>query len=266
MTDRLAAGFFLGISLALLAAAVSLTVFFGPDPALILLCFVIYAGLAGVIVSLRFFLTETSGIESVSMRRARALRDEGMSRVLSGYEVDEEFLGRGGHSRKRPFRSDAASETEGFNSPDGASPVNEELKKAVTMHASLFGGLEQMLDAVRTVDRQTLENMARTAGFPGVGREALADLIGVMVKESRSCSAVSENPLPSISLDRESFDDYIRRCMTDGDCRSDEENGGFSVDLNTSGFSDGPREPSPSEFSHDPRSIMSKLNKTGGKP
>ena len=66
--------------------------------------------------------------------------------------------------------------------------------------------------------------------------------------------------LESYSMERESFDDYIRRSMN-GAVEDSED--GFSVELDGAALAQGPGVPPP-EFSHDPKSVIESLKRAGG--
>ncbi|WP_157858113.1 hypothetical protein [Pelodictyon luteolum] len=75
-------------------------------------------------------------------------------------------------------------------------------------------------------------------------------------------SAPSRLNLETFSLDREGFQEYIGRSMGGG---GEEEDGGFCVDLDCDALSRGGGV-MPSDFSHDPASVMAGLKRAGGKP
>jgi hypothetical protein len=265
MNERLAAGIFFGLSVGLIVTETVLASVFGLQVAIIMFCFIIYAGLSGVVFSLRFLLQKRGDIESVSTRRARALKEEGMDRILKGYDIDEEFLDRSGRRKGKPVKSAVADSGEIDPSGSGISAAAT-LEDTITAHARMFGGLEQLLAAVMHVDGVSFDRLARTAGISGVSREELTCVIKAMAAREKSHAAGNEcagsEGLLSISLDRADFDDYIKRCMTEGENSDDHAGAGFSLDLESGG---GARaaEPSPSEFSHDPRSVISRFKKSG---
>lgn len=63
------------------------------------------------------------------------------------------------------------------------------------------------------------------------------------------------------SMERESFDDYIRRSMNGAG--EDSENG-FSVELDGAALARGTGVP-PADFSHDPKSVIDSLKRAGGR-
>lgn len=101
LTGRL---FFL-LSAALIAVEFVIVLFAGMDIGMMLLVFFTYVGLSGMLFSLfALRVREGSGIESVSSRRARALREGGLGDMFEGYDIDDEFLDReAGAARFRKF-------------------------------------------------------------------------------------------------------------------------------------------------------------------
>jgi hypothetical protein len=251
MNERQAAGLFAGISVIFIAAEAALGFLSGFDQKLTLFCLSIYVGLAGLLFSLRPFMGERSGIESVSTRRARAMRQEGMSGMLEGYEVDDEFLDDG---RRR--RGPSAKNSGNPASPAPAPERGELLRDAVRSHAAMVGGLEKLQAALVSLDEAAFGKMARSAGFSDVTKEELALLVAAMISEERP-----GEPALSISLDRADFDDYIRRSMTGGESGSADEGAGFSIGLD--GDYAGKVSEPPLDFSHDPKAVFSKLRKAG---
>ena len=256
MNERLASGLLAGLSAALIIAEASLATIYGFQPGLILFCLSIYAGAAGLMFSLRTLLEGGSrGVESVSERRARAMQDRNMGDILAGYDVDEEFIGRGRGSRK-PSSDKASDETRPLD--------DDELRSAVINYAAMAGGLDRLSRTLESMDDRAFGTMARKAGITGVTRErALA--VAIELAAGGEAGKVEAAPTLSISLDRETFDDYIRRGMTEGDHGQDgDEGAGFSVGLDAERLSALPSEP-PTDFSHDPKAIFSKIHRAGGK-
>lgn len=76
-------------------------------------------------------------------------------------------------------------------------------------------------------------------------------------------TGVDEKPtiLASHSMERESFDDYIRRSMNGAGGDWEE---GFSVELDGAALARGTGVP-PADFSHDPKSVIESLKRVGGR-
>jgi hypothetical protein len=251
MNERLAAGLLAGISVALIGAETTLAALYGFDPGLVLFCLALYAGAAGLLFSLKLLLDGGgSRIESVSERRVRAMRGDAGGR-LEGYEIDDEFLGRG-RSGTKP-------------TTNVGGPLDDEaLKDAVASYAPMAGGLAKLRETLDSIGDEAFRTMARKLGIAGVTRERAMAVVHELMDAESAGNDQDEVPSLSISLDRETFDDYIRRCMTDKEtCLDDDEGGGFSVGLDAAGLSSLPSDP-PTDFSHDPKAVFAKLNRPGG--
>lgn len=92
MNDRLFALLLFSVSLGLAAAELALLASaFPPDFSVLVLAVAI--SLAGMLFSVRLLLGARHAVESVSVRRKRAMQDPVMRERLEGYASDEEFLG-----------------------------------------------------------------------------------------------------------------------------------------------------------------------------
>jgi hypothetical protein len=258
MDERLTGKLFFALSAALLAAALAVAAFTGMDAGWMLFAFVLYVALSGMLFAAGMMREQGGGsaIESVSMRRARALREEGMKDLLAGYDVDEEFL-HGRSAKPHAGKSDR---------PEPAMSLEE----AIRAHADLFGGLEKLHEAIERFDEKAFQELARKAGITGVGRIEVMERIRMMAcgeKEElrESVSRSLDDTMKAFALDRGSFDDYIRRCMSAPERTDDSGDDGFSVDLDIASLSQGSSAP-PSDWSHDPKAVLARLRKTGPKP
>jgi hypothetical protein len=261
MNQRLAAGVLAGLSVALIAAE-TLALFANFDARMMLFFLSLYAGLTGLLFALRtLFEGRREVIESVSDRRARAKQDSIMGQRLDAYEVDEEFLGRG-HRGGKPATSRPSAHSASA-SPTANVSSDEELKSAVTAYAGMVGGLSKLQETIESMDDSAFASMARKAGMSGVTRHRALAVVVEMVS-AQGATRSDEAPSLSVSIDKESFDDYIRRCMSDPDlCTNDEVGGGFSVGLDAEALSAMPSTP-PTDFVHDPKAVMERFNRTAG--
>ena len=261
MNQRLAAGLLTALSVLFIAAEFVVAAFGGFDPAWMVLLLSLYAGLVGVLFGLRN-LSEgrRDVVESVSERRARARRGGLVGNLLDDYEIDEEFLGRG----VRKHKSTKPSASPSSSAPKQRIPSDEELKSAIAAYAGMAGGIVTLRETIEAMDDSAFASMARKAGMAGVTRErALAVVVGMVSAEGAPKS--DEAPALSLSIDKESFDDYIKRCMSEADAQSGEnETGNFSVGLDSEELSAMPSTP-PTDFVHNPRAVMSRLNRPEGK-
>ena len=258
MNERFFLKLLLALFSGLIAAELLVVVLFGLRLELILLCFIIAAALSGIVMVARLLLPERSDTESVSMRRARAMRDEGVRDRFLNYGVDEEFLGG-----KGAVRSKVAA-----LSPDGSrEPQRVSIEQAIREHAGMYGGLNELCQAMEKIDESSFERLMAKVGFAGVSRSEVMVKIRVMASEESVMSSATplrsslDSAINSFANDRESFDDYIRRSMTGGEDKSCRVEDSFSVDLD----SDDLARPGtmPADFSHDPKAVFSKLRNTG---
>lgn len=257
MDERLTGKLLFTFSAALLLAELVIAAFGGMDAGWMLLAFFVYVGCSGMLFAGGMMREgDGSAIESVSMRRARAMREEGMKDLLEGYDVDEEFLGR------------RSSKPKAGSAGGGLPPVH--LEQAIRAHADLFGGLDKLHEALERLDEQAFLPLARKADIEGVSRVEVMEKIRVMASGekddlSESVCRSLDDTIKAFALDRGSFDDYIKRCMTSPDRSDDSGDDGFSVDLDIAGLSQGSSAP-PTDWSHDPKAIFAKLKKPGARP
>jgi len=247
----------------LIAAELLLVVMFGLRLELIILCFIIAAALTGIVIVVRLLMPERIDTESVSMRRARAMREESMRERFQDYAVDEEFLGRKG---ARDVKGNAAS-TVMESSSGSAQPSAVSIEEAIRVHAGMYGGLAQLLQMMENMDEPSFGRLMAKVGFPGVSMSDVVCRIRLMAdgEEEECCVALNsslDEAIEAFGRDRESFDDYIRRSMTGGNNQSESGEGGFAVELDSAALSQGTGV-MPADFSHDPKSVLSKLKKPG---
>jgi hypothetical protein len=261
MNQRLASGVLAGLSVTLIAVEILVAVFGGFDLRWMVLFLSIYAGLVGLLFGLRTLADGSrEAIESVSERRARARRDSSMGGILDDYDIDEEFVGRSRGWHKPVFIKPSGSSSSADQK--GQVPDDEELKSALMAYAGMAGGLVTLRETIEAMDETAFSSMARKAGMAGVSRTRALSVVVELVSAENTAKS-SDGPALSLSIDKESFDDYISRCMSDTEtCADEEESEGFSVGLDTGGFSSMPGTP-PTDFSHDPKSVMSRLNRKG---
>ncbi|NTU53204.1 MAG: hypothetical protein HGA97_05785 [Chlorobiaceae bacterium] len=152
---------------------------------------------------------------------------------------------------------------------DGGREVVESVSERRS-RAKRDGGMGALLDAY-DVDEEFLGHGRRVGKPVSSGFSASPDLSAkdTSPRGDAEMEAGAEldaaSPL-SLSIDKESFDDYIRRCMSEpGTCIDEEESEpGYSVDLDAEELSGMPGTP-PTNFSHDPKAVMSRLNRPGEK-
>ncbi|NMW17645.1 MAG: hypothetical protein HKK66_01190 [Chlorobiaceae bacterium] len=251
MNERFFLKILLVLFCGLIAAEVLVVALFGLKLELILLCFIVVAALTGILFVLRLLLAERNDIDSVSMRRAKEKSSGIMQDRLKEYSVDEEFLG--GKDKHR-----AGSE-------EPVLPVRESIEDAIRVHAEMYGGLGELLQMIEKIDDASFERFVKQVGFGEISREEVMLKITLMTNgelNAAECNRVEQSIIEGHSMDKASFDDYIRRCMNVSDEESESADKGFSVELDSAALSKG-TVPMPTDFSHDPKAVFSKLNKPG---
>uniref|UniRef100_Q3APT8 Uncharacterized protein n=1 Tax=Chlorobium chlorochromatii (strain CaD3) TaxID=340177 RepID=Q3APT8_CHLCH len=196
---------------------------------------------------------EASGaIESVSARRVRAMQSEELRSRLGAYSVDDEFLAG------TPLRAKSTSST--YEKSD--------VEAMIRKFAPHVGGLSRLLQMVQERDEASFAAVAKQAGLANVERQTVIDYIHIMLNAEKECesntkSGEATSPLTEFTMERESFDSYIQRCMSgegdDGDL-SDELSVGLENPLTPKSVGI-----PPSDFSHSPTSIMESLKKRAGR-
>lgn len=263
MNDRYFLNILLALFSVLAAVEICAAAMFGLRTELVLFIFVIAAAFSGIAVVLRLMHQQRPEIESVSMRRARAMHDDTVKERIREYGLDEEFLS--GKPAPSAGTSTSVSCGEGKEKASGVS-----LEDAIMLHAAMFGGLRELLVKMETIDEISYERLLQDAGLQGVSRSDLLRRIRLMVSVegeecAKACSRSLEEAMEAFSGDRESFDDYIRRSMSSGQghMEMDEEGDtGFSVELDTASLSKAGGT-MPEDFSHDPKSVIARLRQKG---
>jgi hypothetical protein len=270
MNERFFLKLLLALFTGLIAAEALVALLFGLRLELILLCFIVVAALTGIAFVVRLLQGERTEIDSVSMRRAMQKRNGIMQERLKEYDIDDEFIG--GKTVKRPkgnTPTPAIHEQLRGSTRPSAAPVSVSIEEAIRVHAEMYGGLGQLLQMMEKIDEVSFGRLVQKAGLGNLSREEVILKITLMVEES-SCSSEAagesegENPcfLEGHSMDRESFDEYIRRCMSGSGDDPESTDKGFSVELDGEALSKGSGVP-PAEFSHDPKSVISSLKRAG---
>ncbi|MFZ4524333.1 MAG: hypothetical protein ACOYOE_01975 [Chlorobium sp.] len=263
MNERFFLKLLLTLFSGLVAAELLVVVLFGFRLELILFCFVIAVALTGILVVVRLLLQQPSEMDSVSGRRARQKRTDIMRDRLREYSVDEEFLG-GGSVKGAKENSVASPITEPQRSrkPSGAKLATS-IEEAIRVHAEMYGGLGPLLQMMEKIDETSFCRLVKKAGLGELSREEVMCKITFMIEDASSSIRSTGEPsaLEGHSMERASFDEYIRRCMTGAE---DDSKGadGFSVDLGSAALSRGAGIP-PADFSHDPTSVIASLKRAG---
>ncbi len=271
MNERFFLKLHLALFFGLLVAELLVPLLFGFRLELIVFCFVIAVAMTGMLVVTRLLLQHRAEIDSVSSRRAKAKRSDVMRDRLKEYSVDEEFLGGESYSREKGSAPapPAAESRCSRNTSAGESAVT--IEEAIKAHAEIYGGLGELLQMMEKIDDGAFGHLLKKAGLYEISREEVIVKITLMIEaespalgNAADCQGEEHCILEGHTLDKESFDDYIRRCMTGAE--DDEKCGdGISVDLNDAAFSRGTGTP-PEDFEHNPKSVIAGLKRAGMKP
>ena len=265
MNERLFLKLLLVLFAGLIASEALVVALFGLRLELILLCFIVVAALTGIAVVVRLLLGERREIDSVSMRRAMQKRGGIMQDRLREYDVDEEFMG--GKVVKPPKGSSPAParhDMRGSSTPSSA-PVTGSIEDAIRVHAEMYGGLGQLLQMMEKIDEASFGRLVQKAGLADLSRQEVMLKITCMIDEHASSDGAASQTsciLEGYSMERESFDDYIRRSMSGAEVDLESADKGFSVELDGVALSKGAGVP-PADFSHDPKSVIASLKRAG---
>ncbi|MEI6691631.1 MAG: hypothetical protein WCL43_02795 [Chlorobium sp.] len=266
MNERLFLKLLLVLFLGLIAAEIVVVSLFGLKLELILLCFIIAAALTGILFVVRLLFSERPDIDSVSVRRAKQKSNHIMQDRLKEYTVDEEFLGANAFSHGKGNSQKFSDKEPHVLKPDiQKPPVLTSIEEAIRVHAEMYGGLDELQKMIQKIDETSFERLLAKAGFGRISREEIILQIALMANselDSVETNREQQCILDGHSMDRDSFDEYIRRCMNVSDEESEASDKGFSVELDQEGLSRGTG-PMPADFSHDPKAVFSKLNKQG---
>ncbi len=265
MNERFFLKILLVLFCGLIAAEVLVVSLFGLKLELILLCFIVAAALTGILFVLRLLLAERNDIDSVSRRRAKEKSSCIMQDRLKEYGVDEEFLGGKALNRGKRSSQKPSFPEHGVASDERVLPVTESIEDAIRVHAEMYGGLGELLKMMEKIDDTSFDRLVKKVGFGEVSREEVMLKITLMSNNevtAAECERVEKCILEGHSMDKASFDEYIRRCMNVADEESESADNGFSVELDSVALSKGTGA-MPTDFSHDPKAVFSKLNKPG---
>ncbi|MEI6846460.1 MAG: hypothetical protein WCK32_00240 [Chlorobiaceae bacterium] len=235
---------------------------------LILLCFIIAVALTGIVIVGRLLLQQRQEVESVSMRRERQKSAGVMQDRLRNYAVDHEFMSPKGSSFKKGEQVDTVFSAQSEKNDLSAPPALVSIDELIRSYAERYGGFGSLLQAINHLDDVAFGKLMLKAGAGHFSREELTVKISHMAGEeclpigdSNANAQEYQTPLTDFSLDKESFDEYIQRSMNTAEKKQEDDGNGFCVELDSEALSRGIGVP-PSDFSHDPNAVFSKLKKT----
>ncbi|ARM31511.1 hypothetical protein [Prosthecochloris sp. HL-130-GSB] len=266
MSERVVSRVLIVLSVLLVIAEAVMVWLYGVHLETILLPFIFFLAAVAVLYGLVLMNGMRPEIESVSMRRARAMKDDLVRKRLEGYEVDEEFLPGGAKKKKQRGSAPVRQESTPM-------PAREEKTATVTRQTAVedpfrnldprmlelvqsFGGFRQMIAAVEAMDAVTFKRMIYSLNIDVVDRDAFLEPLRAAVgKAERGPGELRR------LLDHEGMEEYIKNVLAGRDGMSDSGSGSYSLDLDTDMLAGGPSAP-PGEFSHDPRSVIDQFKRS----
>ncbi|WP_150132361.1 hypothetical protein [Prosthecochloris sp. GSB1] len=250
MSERLIARIVIWLSLMLVLAEAALFVFNGLRMEFVLLPLVVFLAALGVLFGVTSLKGSRPEIESVSMRRARAMKDDLVRKQLEGYEVDDEFLPRGTRKKKTRRAEPPAAKSAGAQAVPPVLP-----REAVDPFAGLdpvllelaegFGGPARMVRKIEAMDEVSYKRLQYALDLRGVDKSEFLR----PVREALAKAASGPSGLRT-SLDEEGMNDYIEKTLA-----GKKGGGDYSLDINADTLRQEFRQ-SPGELSHDPRSVI----------
>ncbi len=267
MSERVVVKILIGLSAALIVSELVLLAIFGVKLEMILLPFIVFLAAAGVLLGIAFLRGTRQEIESVSMRRARAMKDDLIRRRLDGYEVDEEFLPGGQKKRQKPQLFSVPPKG---GSPDPVRSVAAPLPAAreaeddpfALLDPKLleliesFGGVAQMVRKIESMDIVSYKRMLYGLNMDVVDKEEF-----LMPVRKAMAGGTPGNGELRAELDHEGMDDYIKKVLAGRDSSSGSGSDTYSLDIDPGSFSSGPSAP-PSEFSHKPEAVLDQFKRS----
>ena len=262
MSERFFARVIVGLSVLLIVSEIVVITLYGIRLELVFLPFVIFLASLGVLFGITLLKGKRSEIESVSTRRARAMKDEKVRKLLDGYEVDEEFLPGRRKKKKKPqdkqekqqVASPSVAET--FSRPvmpDKQEDPFEELDPQLQKLAESFGGYDQMLRKIEAMDTVAFKRLQYTLDMQGVDKnELLQPVRTALAKAAGGNSGLRER------LGHEEMEEYMEQIMTGKKPRSEDDNKTCSLDIRMDDVA-GMVPPAPDDFSHKPGDVINRF-------
>lgn len=262
MSERLLARIIISLSVLLIVSEVVIVVLYGIRFELLFLPFVVFLASLGVVFGITLLKSKRPEIESVSTRRARAMRDEKVRKLLDGYEVDEEFLsGSRKKNRKRKQVQEAVSPkaAESFSRPVACEPPRdpfENIDPKLRSLAESFGGYEQMVQKVEAMDSVAFRRLQYVLDMQGVDKNRLLQPVKkALIKAAGGRAGLRDR------LDHEEMEEYMEQTLTRKKPENKGDNPTYYLDINMDDIG-GRMAPPSGEFSHKPRDVIDHFKKS----
>ncbi len=259
MSERLVAGIIVGLSILLLVSEAALISLYGLRFELVLLPVVVFLALLGLLFGVSLLRPARPAIESVSARRARAMKDEKVRKLLDGYEVDEEFLpGRKKRKKKQEKQHSIPPQQPEATPGRSAAPQNrkdpfEDLDPKLLKIAESFGGFEKMVQKIDAMDAVAFKRLLYSMGMQGCGKNDLLQ----PVREALAKAAGGKAGLRQL-LDHREMIEYMEQTLTGKNMPGEESDPHRSLDLGADDIA-GMVPPAPNEFSHKPDDVINRF-------
>ncbi|RNA65445.1 hypothetical protein CR163_009600 [Prosthecochloris sp. ZM_2] len=266
MNERLVSRVVIGLSLALIAAEAVLIAVYGLRMEIVLLPFIVFLAALGLLFGIASMRGMRSDIESVSMRRERAMKDELVRKRLEGYEVDEEFLPGSRKNKKPPLRPSGTAAPVSAGRQPGVRPSYdpqndpfEQVDSKLLELAPSFGGFRQMIAAIEAMDNVSYKRLLYSLNMEVVDQEEFVRPL----KEAAARAGRSGGPLRQ-ELDHGGMEEYIKAVLAGRDGRGESSGRTFSLDPDD-GMPAGLSQP-PEDFSHKPRAVIDQFKRSMKRP
>ncbi len=260
MSERSVARIVIGLSVLLIVSEVAVVTLYGLRFELVFLPFVIFLASLGVVFGLTLLKGRRSEIESVSTRRARAMKDEKVRKLLEGYEVDEEFLSGRRKRNKKPGKKKASPEApESFSKPVDPESYRDPFESIDPRLRSLaegFGGFEQMVQKIETMDTVAFKRLQYALDMQGIEKPQMLQPVKKALVKAAGGSAGLRG-----ELDHDEMEEYMEQTLTG---RRPESKGGsptYYLDINMDDIG-GRMAPPPGQISHKPRDVIDQFKKS----
>ena len=262
MNERLVARIVIGLSVLLIASEIVMIALYGIRFELVFLPFVIFLASLGVLFGIALLKGRRPEIESVSARRARAMKDEKVRKLLDGYEVDEEFL-PGRRRKKKKRQQNQQVVVQGSGEPDSRPVVEENhvdpfgsIDPQLRSLAESFGGFEQMVRKIEAMDSVAFKRLQYSLDMQDVDKNRLL----LPVRKALAKAAGGSSGLREL-LDYEEMEEYMEQTLTGRKPVGDNAGQTYSLDINMDDIG-GRMPPPPDEFSHKPRDVIDRFKKS----
>lgn len=262
MSERFVARIIIGLSFLLIVSEIVVIVLYGIRFEFLFLPFVIFLASLGVVFGFTLLKGRRPEIESVSTRRARAMKDEKVRKLLDGYEVDEEFLpGRRKKNKQataRKHHADAADQ-EVYTRPDIPAAERdpfEEIDPKIRSLAEGFGGFEQMVQKIEAMDAVAFKRLQYALDMQQVDKHQLLQPVKKALARAAGGSAGLRE-----ELDHGEMEEYMEQTLTGRKPDREGDSSTYYLDVNMDKLG-GRMAPPPGEFSHNPRDVIDHFKKS----